>query len=229
MAKQITNIKALSFDLDDTLYDNEPVIRNAFQKLYDYLVECYPNISQHYHFDTFLDAAITLKEEHPLIFDLGILRRLHIEKVMQRSGYQTGDLEQAFDIFWQARQQVELFPGVHKILAELSARLPMVAISNGNACIKTIGIERYFQWAINTSDTGKPKPDSSMFLLACEKLAIQPEQLLHIGDNLEKDINGAFKAGCPSIWFNHRQLRVTNHKADGVIENLSELLTPDFF
>jgi len=105
----------------------------------------------------------------------------------------------------------------------------MVSISNGNACIKAIGIDRFFQTSIMVSDRYKPKPHNSMFLAACKNLAIQPQQLLHIGDCLEKDINGAHAAGCRSIWLNvHREV-VNKTNADAVIEDLSDLLLPDFF
>jgi len=227
--KTIENIQALSFDLDDTLYDNPPVIKNAFFALYQYLLEHYPNIKKNFNFDEFLSAAYHLKQDQSRISDLTKLRYLHIKQVLNKSGYKQPRLDDAFNVFWQARQRVELYPGVIEILAQLSRRFPMVSISNGNACIKAIGIDRFFQTSIMVSDRYKPKPHNSMFLAACKNLAIQPQQLLHIGDCLEKDINGAHAAGCRSIWLNvHREV-VNKTNADAVIEDLSDLLLPDFF
>lgn len=225
----MNNIRAISFDLDDTLYDNKPVIKKAFQVLYNYLVHRYPKISSCYNFDAFLKAAI-LKYKQPLTTNINELRRRHIQEVLKNSGYQPdmeGEavmIEQAFQVFWQARQNVELFPDTIRVLKKLSARYPLIAISNGNACIKSIGIDKYFFCAISAFDTGKPKPDSSMFLLACEKLAIKPEQLLHVGDDLENDIAGAYNAGCRSVWFNPCRLTEANHRVDRVIYTLTDLL-----
>jgi len=226
--KKLSNIKALSFDLDDTLYNNVPVINNAFHELYQYLLNHYPDIKYHYSFDNFLSAAQNLKHHHDLTHDLSQLRRLHIEQVLQHSGYQQFELEQAFHVFWHARQQVELYPGVIKVLNELSKQLPLISISNGNACPKTIGISKYFQFSLSVSEKYRAKPDNSMFFHACDKLQILPEQLLHIGDNLEKDVAGANSAGCRSIWFNQTKLSGRNHHADAVIEELSELLLFNF-
>lgn len=226
--KTFTNVRALSFDLDDTLYNNKPVIRNAFLVLYNYLVDKYPRIVEHYDFNRFLLAAKNIREHQPSTANLTNLRRIHIQQVLTDSGYDCAPDKKAFDVFWQARQKVTLYDGVHSLLETLSQQLPLVAISNGNACIKAIGIDQYFQYSISASDTGKPKPDSSMFLLACKKLEIQPVQLIHIGDDIHHDIDGAFNAGCRSIWFNGAMRSEKPHNANGVIEQLSQLLDINF-
>ncbi len=225
--RSLQNVKGLSFDLDDTLYHNRPVIRNAFLELYNYLFEHYPEIGKKYHFENFMQAAKSLRKQHPSEADLGKLRRIHIQQVLQDCGYQA-DLhstinEKAFQIFWLARQKVKLFPEVPAILKTLSSQLPLVSISNGNACTKSIGINTYLEHSISAIDTGKAKPDSSMFHLACEKLSIKPIQLVHIGDNVELDIQGAYNAGCRSIWLNWHDTTTPN-QADIVINQLSELL-----
>lgn len=234
MTKQYSmdNVKALSFDLDDTLYDNGPVIKNAFLALYKFLLEQFPEIQNNYDFDAFITAAKAIKKSQPLNADLGSLRRQHINQVIKNSGYSkelsSDYTEQAFHVFWQARQQVTLYPNVIKLLEVLATKLPLVTISNGNACTKSIGISQFFQFSINAMETGKPKPDSSMFHLACEKLSIEPNQLVHIGDSLTLDVSAATLAGCRSVWFNPTSLKAENHKAEVVIEQLSELLSINF-
>lgn len=231
MKRIFKNVRALSFDLDDTLYDNKPVIKNAFLALYNYLLIQCPNIALNYDFLNFMESAKSIKSDPLIILDIDSLRRLHIKQILSDSGYQDKSdelTEKAFNVFWQARQQVTLYPEVHQILQDLSAKLPLVTISNGNACIKSIGIDQYFHYSINAADTGKPKPDKSMFLYACEKLQIEAEQLVHIGDSVNYDINGAYQAGCRSIWLNQHSEKIQNHPADAVIEQLSELLTMEF-
>ncbi len=201
----------------------------AFHALYDYLVNRYPNVASNYSFKTFFQAAVNLRQKSPLTADLSELRRIHIQLILDNSGYKKIVDEQAFDIFWQARQKVTLYPDAVETLHGLSAKMPLITISNGNACTKKIGIDNFFLWTFNPSDTSKPKPDSSMFLLACEKLAIEPKQLLHIGDNLDNDIKGAHSAGCRSVWFNQHRLKANHNKADAVVESLSELLLINFF
>ncbi len=232
MSLSLRNVKGLSFDLDDTLYDNEPVIRNAFQELYDYLLNHYPDIRDHYSFEDFLRAAKTIKKTHSNEANLGKLRRMHIRQILARSGYPSDinstQNKEAYAVFWQARQKVTLYPDAHPILKSLSSQLPLVSISNGNACTKSLGIDHYLQHSINAIDTGKAKPHPSMFLLACKQLAIEPEQLVHIGDNVDMDIVGATNAGCRSIWLNWHDHNMLNHNADLVINNLKALLDIDF-
>jgi len=232
MEMSLHNVKGLSFDLDDTFYDNEPVIRNAFKELYNYLNNHYPDIRDHYSFEGFLSAAKNIKKAHSKEADLGKLRRMHIRQILTTSGYpseiNSTQNKQAYTVFWQARQKVELYPDVHTVLKQLSSQLPLVSISNGNACTKTMGIDHYLQHSINAIDTGKAKPHPSMFLLACNKLAIEPEQLVHIGDNVDMDIAGAMNAGCRSIWLNWHDLDIPNHHASLVINNLKALLDIDF-
>ena len=232
MGLLIKNVRALSFDLDDTLYDNLPVIRNAFLALYNYLIEPYPGIMDKYDFNAFISAAKTLRKEQPFNANLNHLRRLHIQQVLSESGYRMDEnsdlIERSFLVFWQARQQVTLYSDTLRVLEKLSEKLPLVAISNGNACIKSIGLNRFFNFSINAAATGKPKPDSSLFLLASEKLGIQPEQLIHIGDDLINDVGGADNAGCRSIWIAPKAANSTKHTATFVIERLSELLDINF-
>jgi len=228
MDMSLHNVKGLSFDLDDTFYDNEPVIRKAFKELYNYLNNHYPDIRDHYSFEGFLSAATNIKKAYSKEADLGKLRRMHIRQILTTSGYpseiNSTQNKEAYAVFWQARQKVELYPDVHTVLKELSSQLPLVSISNGNACTKTMGIDHYLQHSINAIDTGKAKPHPSMFLLACKKLAIEPEQLVHIGDNVDMDVTGASNAGCRSIWLNWHDLDMPNHNANLVINNLKSLL-----
>ncbi len=232
MSLSLQNVKGLSFDLDDTLYDNEPVIRNAFKELYNYLLTHYPDIRDHHSFEGFLNAAKTIKQTHPKEANLGKLRRMHIRQILASSGYpsdiKSTQNNEAYTVFWRARQKVTLYPEVHPLLKQLSSQLPLVSVSNGNACTKSLGIDHYLQHSINAIDTGKAKPHPSMFLLACKKLAIEPEQLVHIGDNIDMDIAGATNAGCRSIWLNWHDLKVPNHHASLVINNLKALLDINF-
>ena len=225
------NIKAISFDLDDTLYDNKPVISKAYRLLYSFLEDNYPKISDYFSFDSFVSSAFSIKQKHSKIVDLNIIRRLHIKTTLAAAGYSinSSQEDQAFKVFWLARQDVKLFPEVNLVLSTLAKRFPLVAISNGNACIKMMGLDAFFQFSVSPLDTGEPKPHPSMFLYATKKLGIQPQELLHIGDKIEIDIDGAHKAGCRSIWFNPEQQNNNNDVSDAVITNLSELLAADFF
>ncbi|MFT5451340.1 MAG: HAD superfamily hydrolase (TIGR01549 family) [Enterobacterales bacterium] len=228
---KIINIKALSFDLDDTLYNNKPVISKAYQLLFSFLEDNYPKVTDFFTFDSFVKLAITINQNHPQLVDLNVLRRLHIKSTLTTAGYNSNPSieDEAFEVFWLARQDIQMFPEVKMVLSALAKRFPLVAITNGNACIKTMGLEQFFKFSVSPLDTGEAKPHPSMYLYATEKLAIQPQELLHIGDKVDIDIVGAQNAGCRSIWFNPKQEHDINNGSDAVIKCLSELLDEGFF
>ena len=59
------NIRALTFDLDDTLWDNRPVLRAAEQSLYDWLAEHYPRIGRHYNLEAMQQLRRDLLRRSP--------------------------------------------------------------------------------------------------------------------------------------------------------------------
>ncbi len=251
------SIKAISFDLDDTLYDNKPVIKNAFLVLFEYLCGQYPAVEKRYDFETFLKSAKSCRQQNPNITNLDELRKIHIDSVIKHSTGSNNqqslhlntfelnslhlnsfELNRAFSIFWEARQQVTLFPQTLELLKHLSRQLPLVSLSNGNVSPERIGIKKYFNESINLMDAGNAKPHPAMFHLACQRLNIKPQELLHIGDSLPIDIRGAQRAGCLALWFNPgaasastgysdftdlEQTDFSLTKPDGEIQCLSEL------
>jgi len=235
MISKFGAIKAISFDLDDTLYDNRPVIMNAFKILYDHLCEQHPQLKHCYNFTTFLDSASEIRTAHPHEFDLKRLRKLHIQAILTKVSIELSIddsfIEMAFEQFWQARQNVCLFDETIAVLEKLSSQYPLVSISNGNVDPRAIGIDEYFSFHINASSSGKPKPDVEMFNLACSKLKIKSSELLHVGDSLTMDIKGANLAGCRSVLFYPQQKEPfptdatgAVHQPDATIQSLNELL-----
>lgn len=111
----------------------------------------------------------------------------------------------ALDYFIELRSDFTVPEKSKTLLANLSKKLPLVALSNGNVDTKVLGISQYFQhiyhagWQVDGSLL-KQKPASDMFALACKKLAIKPSELLHVGDCGRADIQGALLAGCQAAW-----------------------------
>jgi putative hydrolase of the HAD superfamily len=118
--------------------------------------------------------------------------------------------KKALDYFVQQRSDFVVPKAVHQLLKRLQQKYPLVAISNGNVDTDKIGLSSYFQYRFHAGDLyTKPnggriqlrqKPHGDMFRAACDKLAIAPKQLLHIGDCGRADIQGAINAGCQTAW-----------------------------
>ena len=107
-----------------------------------------------------------------------------------------------WDIYFAARNSVELYPDSLAALERLNARWPIASLTNGNADLERVGIHRHFDHHISARNTGVAKPDPRIFLAAAERLGMAPENILHIGDDAELDVVGARDAGMRTAWIN---------------------------
>ncbi len=103
------------------------------------------------------------------------------------------------------------------------------------------GVLDYFDATVFSDEIGYGKPDPRIFLTSAEKLGLKPNNILHVGDNIENDVGGAQRAGMKGLLFEYEvpsgfreQLSLlaltrasdtkTNITPDGRIRSLGELL-----
>lgn len=192
----------ISFDLDDTLYDNGPVIIYAFKKLYAYMVKTYDGFDDYFDFKDFVDHAHQVHKANPHVFDFSLVRKMHIESTLDLAEIARGDINQAYQVFLDARQEVDLFAETLPTLTSLQKSYQLISISNGNAFPDRIGLRGYFSDCFNPTNCGHAKPDPDMYRKVCKVMNIMPSQLIHIGDCVINDYETAIEAGCHAIWFN---------------------------
>lgn len=196
-------IRVIGFDLDDTLWDMGPVIARANRMLFDWLAARYPRITHGHTPESLHKRCIAFLRARPEArHDLSALRKAFLRELAQEAAYAEDFAEEAFAVFYAARNQVELYPEVEPVLAALARQHTLVALSNGNACIERVGLARYFRLAINAAEAGVGKPDPRMFQLALARLGEPPEAMLHVGDHPEHDVLGAYNAGVRAVWVN---------------------------
>lgn len=215
--RKLSPIKAITFDLDDTLYDNMPYIHEAERSLQTYIAANYPaaaHISQTQwrHFRT-----RALRNKPSLRNDIGGLRKAMLGAGFENAGIQdlSHAVDDCFNYFYKKRSDFTLDKHTHNILDQLSQRIPLAAITNGNVDCKAIGIAQYFSHIIQASPEFPMKPDRAMFLEMTTLLNMPAAQILHVGDDLEKDIKGAHLAGYQSAWFAiDRKMTLTNEPVE---------------
>jgi len=199
-------IKCITFDLDDTLWDCDPVMRAAETKFYTWLSEQYPRITRRYGVEALVDHRREHFARYPDMWhDFTWLRKRWLEHIAQESGYDDTLVETGFRVFWEARNDVELFEHVEETLAELSARYRVGAITNGNADVHHIGIGHYFDFVVTAADAGASKPAPGIFQTALGRAGIPAAQAVHIGDDPVRDVMGAKAVGMYAIWVNLTQ------------------------
>ncbi|MBY0409912.1 MAG: HAD-IA family hydrolase [Burkholderiaceae bacterium] len=200
----VARIRAITIDLDDTLWPIWPTITRAESVLLEWLTQHAPATAALYASPAAL-RAIRLQMETlrpDLRGDLSALRRESIRLALTQAGDAPALAEPAFDLFFAERQRVDLFADAHDTLAFLSARYPVVAVSNGNADVHRIGIGHYFKESISASVFGIAKPDARIFHAAASAVQVLPHQVLHVGDDATLDAQGALDAGMQAVWIN---------------------------
>ena len=223
-------IKCLTFDLDDTLWDVSPVIKNMDLKLYQWLAENAPAYAEQFDIGNFAHLRSHVVAEFPKIaHSVTSIRLKCLEIGLSRAGYSPGRARQlsieAFAVAIVARQQVTYFPHVWQVLDQLKAQgYIMGAISNGNADIHKVGLSKHFDFQFNAHQAGVEKPDPVIFKLMLEHLQLAPEQVIHIGDNPIADVLGAQQLGMATIWVNVLpQQWLHEFQADQQISCISDL------
>jgi 2-haloalkanoic acid dehalogenase type II len=199
----VHRIRAITLDLDNTLWEIDPVIYRAEETLWAWLGEHYPRIHQRFSANDLLRLRHEVMEEHwELHFDFRFLRKKVLEQVAVRSGYDASLVEPAFNVFDDVRNDVELYPDVMEELQTLFSRFTVVALTNGNSNLEKIGIRHLFHGVVTAVSAGAAKPEKRIFDAAAAETGVAPDEILHVGDHPETDIDGARQAGFRTAWIN---------------------------
>ncbi|MBX2823145.1 MAG: HAD-IA family hydrolase [Gammaproteobacteria bacterium] len=227
-AAQRSRIRVISFDLDDTLWDCDPVIVQAEQTLFEAMKERTPRITQALSLADLREKRIEFARSHPEYrVDVTYLRTASLRDVLSEYAYPATLAEELFQIFYQARSQVVLYDDALDVLQSLATKFELAALTNGNADLSIIGIDSHFADIQHASLNNPPKPDRTMFDRAAARLGVTTSQILHIGDNPTTDVDGARNAGAHAVWFNQHGLEWPAELAEphGEIAKLSDLVT----
>ncbi len=199
------HIKAIFFDLDDTLWDMEFVIPQAEQHLYAWFEKHYPRVVEKYSPERLHRLRHEVGARHPeLHHDLSRLRMTMLREVFERSGYPAELAGEAFAVFQQARNRVTLFDDVLPVLEALGNTHRLFALTNGNASLQSIGIDHLFAGVLTARELGVAKPAESFFRRALAQTEARANEALHVGDHPENDIRAAAAAGLTTLWVNRR-------------------------
>ncbi|GAA3542554.1 HAD-IA family hydrolase [Zobellella aerophila] len=204
--KRLTPIKVVSFDLDDTLYDNVPVIAAAESWLLDALKHDHPE-------STLLDktSLATIKRQllrcrPELAHDVGACRLAVLTEGLSRQGVANGRArelaEEYYRGFLAVRGRIQVPKATHKVLTALGRHYRLAVITNGNLPIEHTELAPYFELVLQAGKDGRMKPAPDMFQRLAEQAGVSLSEILHIGDHRDTDVAGAVLSGCQSVWLN---------------------------
>ena len=220
-------LRAIFFDIDDTLYDSTTLARMARMnsicamidaglkerdeaKLYSLLQNIIKKFGSNYpkHYDELLKELGM--PWNPKIIAAGVVAYEHT-----KFGY------------------LKPFPGVVPTLIELKQRFKLGVISNGLAVkqwekLINLSLHHFFDVVVTSEEVGYEKPDRRIFEAAVEKLGVAGEECVMVGDRLDTDIRGGNLAGMRTVWVRrgkHASAEPASEeeKPDAVIGEIVEL------
>jgi len=224
----MSRLALVTFDLDDTLWSVGEVILRAEAAMAAWLDTHHPawrGVGPEGLRALRGDVARTRPE---LSHDLTALRLETLRRMLLRTGLDETAAATAaagaFDAFFTARNQVTLFADTRPVLAALSARWPLYALSNGNADLDRIGLAGYFSGRFSAAGVGQAKPHPRMFEAALAQAGVTPAQAVHVGDHPEQDVAAAQAVGMRAIWVNYGdEAWPLARRPDAEIRRLGEL------
>ncbi|WP_386081064.1 HAD family hydrolase [Vreelandella sp. F11] len=212
----MTMLKAITFDLDDTLWDNHGVMARTEEGHYRWLLEALDTwraarqeatlgLSHEEGGLDYLQRRQQLASEVPeRRGDFTWLRLRALEAQLEDAGlHRSAALmwaSAAMNEFHRLRVQVTPHPEAAGLLAALAERYQLAAITNGNIHLKRQPLAAYFPVAIAAGEILAPKPDPTPFLTALSQLNVAPERAMHVGDSWLEDVLPAQQLGMHAVW-----------------------------
>ncbi|QCR37549.1 5-amino-6-(5-phospho-D-ribitylamino)uracil phosphatase YigB [Nissabacter sp. SGAir0207] len=208
-------IAALTFDLDDTLYDNGPVIRRTEQESLKFLRAYHPLLAE-VESAHFQQLRAELRRQEPEIYhDVTQWRWRALHLGLSRLGLSEAEAsagaDEAMSHFAHWRSQIEVPQETHDTLKALGERWPLVAVTNGNADPALFGLGDAFQFVLRAGPHGRAKPYEDLYHRASQQLDLPLGSILHVGDDLTTDVAGAVRCGMQACWINLRQANLMTH------------------
>lgn len=200
------SIELITFDLDDTLWDNVPVIISAEASMRQWLAIHASKVGD-LPLEHFASLCQQVLQRHPeLKHRISVLRQRVLMHAFEEAGYPqpqaTEMADVCFEAFIHARHQLTVFPEAEPMLQALRQHFLLGVITNGNADVQRVGLADYFHFALRAEDIGIAKPDARLFQEALQRGGVDASAAVHIGDHPGDDIAGAQQAGLRAVWFN---------------------------
>ena len=200
-------IKAVIFDLDDTLYDYVSCNERATEDLCNYACDNY-SMDRNTFLDFYERAQKLVKQQ---LGGVGSAhnRLLYLQRFLEEIGmHPAKGALQMYDVYWDRMlEEMELYPYVIRIMKYLRQNGIIVAVLTDLTAhiqhrkLNKLGLADYVDVLVTSEEAGEDKPSMVVFKLMVEKLGLDGSEMLMIGDSKVKDIDGAAKVGIPGLLF----------------------------
>lgn len=191
LAPLLQNMKAVVFDLDDTLYSEKEYVRSG----YGAIARAMPEIAD-------MEAKL---------WSAFLQKQPAIDSVLTDEGLYSEERKQICLAAYRLQQpEIHFYEGVPELLTKLRAEGKKLGIitdgrpEGQRAKIRALGLESYVDHILITDELGGVefrKPNPAAFLEMQKKLGVTFAEMCYIGDNIQKDFIAPQSLGMESIWF----------------------------
>lgn len=207
-------LRAVLFDLDDTLHDDTATYKRAAQGVAD-------DLAREHGIPAGALLAAYVRQADSFWKNLGVeqfgtplvgVRTAMWQAALRETGVDDPALAEraAADYNRYRRDHLALWPGALTLLRNLRARgCGLALVTNGFSethrdKIVLLELEDAFDEIFIADEVGMLKPDPRLFRLAADRLGVAPERCAMVGDRFERDVRGGHSAGMFTVWMNVR-------------------------
>lgn len=191
----LNGLKAVIFDLDDTLYSEKEYVRSGYRAIGTVL----PQIK---------DIETKLWKEFES-------KNAALDKVLTDEGIYTEELKQkCLEAYRYHKPEIHLYEGVVEMLITLKKQGFIIGIitdgrpEGQRLKIEVLDLAKYIDYIIVTDELGGiecRKPNETSFVLMKEYVGVEYNEMCYVGDNIKKDFVAPDKLGMKSIWFKNQE------------------------
>ena len=202
----LDGIEAVTFDVDDTLWDFQGVMRSALMAVLEEMSRMHPEAAGKLS----VDRMIAIRDEtHERLWDgqtdLNTIREESIRQALKEAGVSNHELgSHLTKVYFDYRNSAgTLFPDVRPALELLARIFTLGLLSNGNTSAAALGLDDLVSFELFAEDHGGiEKPDRRLFDIAVGQAGYPARRIVHVGDSWENDVIGAANAGLRPVWLN---------------------------
>ncbi len=217
-------IKAVIFDLDNTLVDFMRMKRRAIEEAIPAMIDSGLHIS-------FEEASQIIDEiykeqgiEYQQVFDV------FLQRVIKKVDYKI--LSAGIVAYRKAREAAlipypHVYPTLHRLM-KMGIKMGILSdapVKEAWLRLAYMNFHHIFDAVVTFEDTGERKPNSAPFIMVLQKLDIKPNEALMLGDWAERDIVGAAKVGMKTAFAKYGDtFNTKEHNADYELKDISDLI-----
>lgn len=217
-------IKAVIFDLDNTLVDFMKMKRRAIEEAVPAMIDAGLNMKAE-EASTMIDSIYKEQGiEYQQVFDM------FLTNVLKKVDYKI--LSAGIVAYRRAREAALIpYPHVYSTLNKLTKMgikmgiLSDAPVKEAWLRLASLNFHHIMDAVVTFDDTGERKPNAAPFLKVLERLEIKSENALMVGDWAERDIIGAAKVGMKTAFAKYGDtFNTETHTADFELKDISELI-----